>query len=117
MRSPGGGSGSVWVFRAELNLPANAATLACMTDKASEADVHGYAVRVEVPVLGGATQPTIFYVRIADQGKAREAARALAGVGSDAEALIVSTLTANAIKQLEEKFGLADGKAMHWMRL
>jgi hypothetical protein len=40
----------------------------------------------------------------------------LAGVGEDAEALIISLLSEGAIKELEEKFGLAEGQAMHWTK-
>ena len=89
--------------------------MACMTDKASE--FHGYVVKVSVPYVGGGTETTIFYARIADPGKARAAARAVAGVGADAEAIIVAPLTASPIKELEEKFGLANRAVMHWMRI
>jgi len=41
----------------------------------------------------------------------------LAGVGEDAEAIIVRHLTAAEIAQLQEKLGLADGATMHWARI
>ncbi len=86
-----------------------------MTDKASE--VHGYVVKVAVSYVGGGTETTIYYARITDPGKARAAVRVAAGVGEDAEAIIVAPLTASPIKELEERFGLANGGVMQWMRI
>lgn len=88
-----------------------------MTDKASAPVPEGYVVKVRVPYLGGGTETTIFYSRAADAGKARAAARALAGVGDDAEAIILRHLTTAEIAQLQEKLGLADGATMHWARV
>jgi hypothetical protein len=79
---------------------------------ADGATLHGWPI-----IVGGGTETTIFYVRIADPGEARAAARALAGVGADAVAIIVSLLSESTIKFLEEKFGLADGQVMHWTKL
>ena len=88
-----------------------------MTDKASAPKPEGYVVKVRVPYLGGGSETTIFYSRAADAGKARAAARALAGVGEDAEAVIVRHLTAAELEQLQERFALADGATMHWARI
>ncbi len=68
-------------------------------------------------MLAGERETTIYYARIADPGKARAAVRVAAGVGEDAEAIIVAPLSASAIKELEAKFDLANGAVMHWMRI
>jgi hypothetical protein len=90
-----------------------------MTDKAStpDPDRHGYVVKVRVPYLGGGTETTIFYSLAADAGKARAAARALAGVGDDAEAIVIRHLIGPEAAQLHDKFGLADGATMHWVSI
>jgi hypothetical protein len=70
-----------------------------------------------VPYVGGGTATTIFYARTANPDDARRAARAMAGVGEDAEAIIISLLSESAIKELEDRYGLAEGQAMHWTKL
>jgi len=86
-----------------------------MHDRQSEP--QAYVVKVRVPYLGGGTETTIFYSRAADAGKARAAARALAGVGDDAEAVIVRHLRGGPEIAQIEKVGLADGVTMHWVRV